>query len=50
MKIPILFLLSLFNISIQSEERGEIYRCQDGSYIEFTGDPMNPTQNRKNKY
>ena len=34
MKIPILFLLSLFNISIQSEERGEIYRCNDGSYID----------------
>ena len=34
MKIPIFLLFSIFKIYIQVNERGQVYRCNDGSYVD----------------
>lgn len=34
MKIPIFLLFSMFKIYIQLYERGQVYRCNDGSYVD----------------
>jgi hypothetical protein len=34
MKIPIFLLFSMFKIYIQLHERGQVYRCNDGSYVD----------------